>query len=58
MSSSNKHMGSKNEGILPPSASGSTKTIMEWVMPRQKENMDGNANLFWKHISDILRRSG
>ena len=22
-------------------------TLMEWVVPRQKETMDGNANLFW-----------
>ena len=21
--------------------------LMEWVVPRQKETMDGNANLFW-----------
>ena len=21
--------------------------LMEWVVPRQKEAMDGNANLFW-----------
>ena len=33
------------------------RTMMEWVMPRQKETMDGNANLFWKLITDIHRNS-
>ena len=39
-------MGSKNEGIRPPSASDSTHKL-NGMGGAQAETMDGNANLFW-----------